>query len=121
MWACLRYYPRFFALSRLIGILGRKGTSTTYESSLVRVSRLWRMSCKGFVIVGLMLTALWVTGCSSVSLPKKPTLNIYQAPLLRLTKGTKVQTKEGVYEAQADEVWHSDARFRQLEIKLIDQ
>ena len=121
MWAYLRYYPRCFVLLLLTGSLGRKDMSMTYESSLVRVLRLWRMSCKACVIVGLMWTALWATGCSSVSLPKRPTLNIYQAPLLRLTKGTRVHTKEGVYEAQADEVWHSDARFRQLEIKLINK
>ena len=121
MWACLLYYPRCFVLLLLTGSLGHKDMSTTYVSSLAHASRLWRMSCRSFAIVGLMWTALWVTGCSTVSLPKEPTLNIYQAPLLRLTKGTRVQTKEGVYEAQADEVWHSDARFRQLEIKLIDK
>jgi hypothetical protein len=43
---------------------------------------------------------------------------VYQPPILPLEKGTKVQTKEGLYTAQDEEVWHSDRRYRELERKL---
>ena len=68
-----------------------------------------------------LLAALWpLTGCETVSSPKEPILNIYQAPVLRLEAGAKVPTKDGLYEAQQDELWHSDYRYRQLERQLID-
>jgi hypothetical protein len=41
--------------------------------------------------------------------------NISQPNILKLTKGTKVETADGNYVAQFDEVWHSDKRFRDLE------
>jgi len=74
-----------------------------------------------FVIVGLLLILMLLTGCSPVSLPKKPTLNLYQAPVLRIEAGTVIDTKDGIYTAQQDEIWHSDYRYRQLELKVIDQ
>lgn len=49
-----------------------------------------------------------------------PTLNIYQTPILRLEAGTEVQTKDGLYKAQVDEVWHSDDRYRLMERQLLD-
>jgi hypothetical protein len=42
-------------------------------------------------------------------------LNIYQTSTLRLEKNRKVQTLDGIYTPQDDEIWHSDARFRKLE------
>jgi hypothetical protein len=43
------------------------------------------------------------------------TLNIYQPSILALKAGTRVETKEGIYTPQTDEVWHSDKRYRELE------
>lgn len=45
---------------------------------------------------------------------------LYQPPVLRLSKGQTVQTRDGQYVPQVDEVWHSDARFRQLEQENLD-
>ena len=45
--------------------------------------------------------------------------NIVQPNILKLTKGTKVQTADGNYVAQSDEVWHSDKRFRDLEREIL--
>jgi hypothetical protein len=42
-------------------------------------------------------------------------LNIYQPSTLRLIKAEPIQTKDGIYTPQTDEVWHSDARYRRLE------
>lgn len=69
-----------------------------------------------------MSVALWpLTGCETVSSRKKPILNIYQAPVLRLEAGARVPTKDGIYEAQDDEIWHSDYRYRQLELQVINR
>lgn len=73
------------------------------------------------VIGALLLILMSLTGCSHVSSPKKPTLNLYQTPVLRIEAGTMVDTKDGIYTAQQDEIWHSDYRYRQLELKVIDQ
>jgi hypothetical protein len=45
-------------------------------------------------------------------------LNIYQPSTLRLSKSIPVQTRDGIYTPQTDEVWHSDARYRRLEREI---
>lgn len=42
-------------------------------------------------------------------------LNIYQPSIIVLEKGKEIETKDGFYTPQLDEVWHSDKRFRELE------
>jgi hypothetical protein len=45
-------------------------------------------------------------------------LNIYQPSTLRLEKGKAIQTIDGTYTPQTNEIWHSDARFRKLEREI---
>ena len=78
------------------------------------------MNSKNYVIPPLVLILFWLTGCETASFPNEPTLNIYQTPILRLEAGTEVQTKDGLYKAQVDEVWHSDDRYRSMERQLLD-
>lgn len=66
----------------------------------------------------IVLPLIGLTSCSKNSSPKSGTLNIYQPSTLQLQKGQAVQTKEGVYTPETDEVWHSDKRYRALERKL---
>jgi len=66
--------------------------------------------------MAILVTGL--TSCGTSSSTKSGTLNIYQPSTLNLSKGVPVQSKEGVYTPQTDEVWHSDARFRKLERQL---
>jgi hypothetical protein len=47
--------------------------------------------------------------------------SLWQPSTLSLKAGTKVQTVEGIYQAQTDEIWHSDKRFRQLERKVYNK
>lgn len=78
---------------------------------------------KGCVILATLLLLWLLTGCASVSREASASLAnsmLYQPPVLRLEKGQQVQTKDGLYRPQADEVWHSDARFRTVEQQLID-
>lgn len=68
----------------------------------------------------LLLSSLLLAGCTvrpKVEEPVYSQLSIYQPSILSLRAGTKVQTTEGVYTAQTDEVWHSDKRYRELERK----
>lgn len=66
-------------------------------------------------VLAILIVSVGLTSCASVS--KVPTAlpALYQPPVLRLTAGTELQTKDGPYRAPADEVWQSDARYRQLE------
>jgi len=43
---------------------------------------------------------------------------IYQPSILKLKANLSVQTNDGIYTPQVDEVWHSDKRFRELERSL---
>ena len=67
----------------------------------------------GTLVIATMLIGL--TSCESVLGPNVSGLNIYQPSTLRLIKAEPVQTKDGIYTPQTDEVWHSDARYRRLE------
>jgi hypothetical protein len=68
----------------------------------------------------ILLIPIAVVGCKSPS-PEIRNLNLYQPSTLSLKAGTKVQTVEGIYQAQTDEIWHSDKRFRQLERKVYNK
>jgi hypothetical protein len=65
-----------------------------------------------------ILCSLLLAGCVVKPAPPEPVsspLNIYQPSILALKAGTRVETKEGIYTPQTDEVWHSDKRYRELE------
>jgi hypothetical protein len=65
-----------------------------------------------YLPLALLATMLWLTGCASVS--RVPQGSLYPpSGVLRLQQG---QT----YQAQADETWHSGARYQALELQLID-
>lgn len=70
--------------------------------------------------LALLLLPFVLTGCASVSPGAGDSRRLYQAPVLRLPAAKPVQTKDGVYLPQVDEVWHSDARYRDLERAYLD-
>lgn len=39
-------------------------------------------------------------------------MTLYSPTRIRLGAGTQVQTLDGCYTAQVDEVWHSDAEYQ---------
>lgn len=76
-----------------------------------------------YVALAILSLSLWLTGCVSASPAESASLAesvLYQPPVLRLKAGQTVTTKDGQYRPQKDEVWHSDARFRQLEQEVIN-
>ena len=71
--------------------------------------------------LGLMAILIALTGqasCETTSTPNVGNLNIYQPSTLRLEKGKAIQTIDGTYTPQTNEIWHSDARFRKLEREI---
>jgi hypothetical protein len=57
-----------------------------------------------------------LTGCNSASSASAASSRmLYQPPILALPAGQPVQTLQGIYRPQVDEVWHSPARFNALE------
>ena len=76
------------------------------------------MKLKHFVVMVIALPLIGLTSCNQNSSPKSGTLNIFQPSTLQLQAGQAIQTKEGVYTPETDEVWHSDKRYRDLERKL---
>lgn len=79
------------------------------------------MTCKHNSITYAMMAAtllpLMLTGCAHESAAKR---RIYQPSTLRPTEGQTIQTPDGFYVTGADEVWHSDIRFRDLEAAYLN-
>ena len=71
-------------------------------------------------IWAILLVSLLLTGCVSVSSAPKVSPQLYQPPVLRLSAGQPIQTKDGQYSPVKDEVWQSDARYRALEQENIN-
>ena len=71
--------------------------------------------------VAVILPASWLlTACSHVSPVNAASLRLYQPPVLRLSAGQPVPTQDGLYIPQVPEIWHSDARFNDLEARYLD-
>ena len=73
---------------------------------------------KIFAAKVIAIPLIVLTSCAPNLEKSVKNLNIYQPSTLRLEKNKPVQTLDGVYTPQENEVWHSDARFRRLEREL---
>jgi hypothetical protein len=72
-------------------------------------------------ILAALLTLSALTGCAHVSPGGAASRSLYQPPVLRLSPALPpIQTPDGLYRPQVDEVWHSDARYRALERSYLD-
>jgi hypothetical protein len=79
------------------------------------------MKSNASVILALLLTLSALTGCAHVSPAAADSRRLYQPSILRLPPGQEIQTQDGLYRPQVAEIWHSDARYRQLERAYLDQ
>ena len=79
-----------------------------------------KLTSTGFAGVAILLTSLLLTGCVSRSSGPTASSPIYQPPVLRLTAGTVVATRDGVYTVPLDETWHSNQRFVKLEQEAVN-
>ena len=68
----------------------------------------------------LPATLILPTGCSNSLTAEAASLSIYSPRVLFLKAGIPVQTTEGIYTPQKNELWHSDAAFVETERRLRD-
>lgn len=71
-------------------------------------------------IAAILLLSSGLTGCVTASRASADSRRLYQPPVLRLSPGQPVPTLDGVYLPQVAEIWHSDARYRDLESRYLD-
>ena len=69
-------------------------------------------------VLATLLTSFALTGCVCGS--KRTSGSLQGSPrILRLEAGTLVQTKDGLYQPQADETWHSQSEYLRLEQEVL--
>ena len=76
------------------------------------------LKLKNFAPKGILILPILLTACAGNLQESDKKLNIYQPSTLRLQAEQPIQTIDGIYTPQKDEVWHSDARFRKLEREI---
>lgn len=62
------------------------------------------------LLLGLLI-ALNLSACASSDTTLESSMTLYSPSSIRLTAGQKIQTSEGAYTPQVDEVWHSHAEY----------
>ena len=73
---------------------------------------------KSCVMMGAALLLIAQTSCVWNSNENVKNWKIYQPSTLKLQKNVPIQTLDGVYTPQVNEIWHSDDRFRKVENEL---
>jgi ABC-type sugar transport system substrate-binding protein len=86
----------------------------------MNASKNWKTRLSACALTAALLPLAALTGCNSASRAASDSRLLYQPPVLRLRAGTEVPTPDGTHQPQVDEVWHSDARYRDLETRYID-
>lgn len=90
-----------------------------YSKNLEKDKRISLNKSKSLGIGAILSLLIMLTLSSCNCSTKGNGSRIYQTPILRIKAGTEVNTEEGIYKAQVDEIWHSDGRYRDLEKKLL--
>ena len=73
------------------------------------------MKSKNYAPLVTVILATALTSCATSLKSNVKNLNIFQPSTLRLKANQKIETIDGLYTPQTDEIWHSDARYRKLE------
>ena len=60
----------------------------------------------------LLLTAALLMSCACSSRPDADSMTLYSPPFLKVPAGTVIETSQGRYQSQTEEVWHSDAEYQ---------
>ena len=85
-----------------------------------RTSKRTKAKFCACALLMILAASLPLTGCVTTSRGGRESLQIYQPRILALKAGTPVQTTEGIYTPQTDEIWHSQAAYTQVENQLIN-
>ena len=69
-------------------------------------------------VLATLLTSFALTGCVCAS--RRTSGSLQGSPrILRLEAGTPVRTKDGLYNPQQDETWHSQSEYLRLEQEVL--
>ena len=69
-------------------------------------------------MLATLLTSFALTGCACAS--RRTSGSLQGSPrILRLEAGTAVRTKDGLYNPQQDETWHSQSEYLRLEQEVL--
>ena len=69
-------------------------------------------------VTATLLISFALTGCACAS--RQTSASLQGSPrILRLQAGTTVPTKDGTYNPQQDETWHSQAEYLRLEQEVL--
>lgn len=69
-------------------------------------------------MLATLLTSFALTGCACAS--RRTSGSLQGSPrILRLEAGTPVLTKDGLYNPQQDETWHSQSEYLRLEQEVL--
>ena len=69
-------------------------------------------------VLATLLTSFALTGCACAS--RRTSGSLQGSPrILRLEAGTPVRTKDGLYNPQQDETWHSQSEYLRLEQEVL--
>lgn len=69
-------------------------------------------------MLATLLTSFALTGCACAS--RRTSGSLQGSPrILRLEAGTPVRTKDGLYNPQQDETWHSQSEYLRLEQEVL--
>lgn len=69
-------------------------------------------------MLATLLTSFALTGCACAS--RRTSGSLQGSPrILRLEAGTSVLTKDGLYNPQQDETWHSQSEYLRLEQEVL--
>lgn len=69
-------------------------------------------------MLATLLTSFALTGCACAS--RRTSGSLQGSPrILRLESGTPVRTKDGLYNPQQDETWHSQSEYLRLEQEVL--
>lgn len=69
-------------------------------------------------VLATLLISFVLTGCACAS--RRTSGSLLGSPrILRLQAGTPVQTKDGLYDPQSDETWHSQSEYLRLEQEVL--
>lgn len=69
-------------------------------------------------MLATLLTSFALTGCACASRRTSASLQ-GSLRILRLEAGTPVRTKDGLYNPQQDETWHSQSEYLRLEQEVL--
>lgn len=69
-------------------------------------------------MLATLLTSFALTGCACAS--RRTSGSLQGSPrILRLEAGAPVRTKDGLYNPQQDETWHSQSEYLRLEQEVL--